>query len=251
MTDLIVGVDCATQAKRVGLALAQRSASGCRVVEVKVCRDATTPAEVIAEWIGDSARALLALDAPLGWPAPLGDALSKHAAGVQVTEPANILFRRNTDRFVASLTRKTPLDVGADRIARTAHWALFLLTELRRRLEEPIPLAWGTPLEERVAAIEVYPAATLIAHGAVLKGYKADEGLVERQTIFRMLEMRVDFSPLAAQICASADILDAVVCVLAAVDFLEGMAIPPDQPQLALKEGWIWVRRPSVGTNYR
>lgn len=246
MIDLIVGVDCATQAKRVGLALARRSTSGWRVLEAKVFRDAVTPAEGIAEWIGDSASALIALDAPLGWPAPLGDALSKHAAGGQITEPANILFRRNTDRFIASLFGKTPLDVGADRIARTAHWALSLLAELRRRLREPIPLAWRMPLEERIAAIEVYPAATLLAHGAVLKGYKADAGLAKRQTIFRMLEKRVICSSLPAQVCENADILDAVVCALAGVDFLEGTAIPPDQPQLALKEGWIWVRRASV-----
>jgi len=245
MTDLIIGVDCAVQVNRVGLALARRSTFGCRVVEAKVCRNATTPAEVIAEWIGDSARVLLALDAPLGWPAPLGDALSKHAAGVQITEPANILFRRNTDRFIARLTGKTPLDVGADRIARTAHSALFLLDDLRRRLGEPIPLAWAPPFKERVATIEVYPAATLLAYGAILRGYKADAGLAERQTIFRMLEKRLDCSTLAVQVCARADILDAVVCVLAAVDFLEGKAIPPDQSQLALKEGWIWVRRPN------
>lgn len=251
MTDLIVGVDCATQTKRVGLALARHSTSGCRVVEAKVCRDVTTPAEVIAEWIGDSAGVLLALDAPLGWPAPLGDALSKHAAGLQITEPANILFRRNTDRFVKRLTGKTPLDVGADRIARTAHSALFLLAELRRRLGEPIPLVWATPLKERVAAIEVYPAATLLAYGAILKGYKADARLAERQSIFRILEKRVDCSTLAAQVCASADTFDAVVCVLAAVDFLEGWAIPPDQPQLALKEGWIWVRRPNNDLGYK
>lgn len=245
MRNLIIGVDCATQAKKVGLALAQHSESGCRLVEAKACPNITTPAEIIAEWIGDSSQALLSLDSPLGWPAPLGDVLSKHAAGVQITEPANNLFRRNTDRFVARLTGKTPLDVGADRIARTAHSALFLLDDLRRRLGEPIPLAWALPFKERVATIEVYPAATLLAYGAILRGYKADAGLAERQAIFQILKKRLDCSTLAVQVCASADILDAVVCVLAALDFLEGKAIPPDQSQLALKEGWIWVRRPN------
>ena len=36
---------------------------------------------------------------------------------------------------------KQSLDVGADRIARTAHAALQLLHELRGRLGKPIPLA--------------------------------------------------------------------------------------------------------------
>jgi hypothetical protein len=41
-----------------------------------------------------------------------------------------------------------------------------------------------------------------------------------------------------------ADVLDALVCVLAGADFLAGRAMPPEDEQLAQKEGWIWVRRP-------
>jgi len=40
------------------------------------------------------------------------------------------------------------------------------------------------------------------------------------------------------------DVLDAVVCVLAGRDFLCGNARPPEHMDLALKEGWIWVRDP-------
>ena len=39
----------------------------------------------------------------------------------------------------------------------------------------------------------------------------------------------------------SADALDAVVCVLAGRDFLEGFEVPPDAPDLARREGWIWT----------
>jgi hypothetical protein len=41
---------------------------------------------------------------------------------------------------------------------------------------------------------------------------------------------------------ASADALDAAVCVLAAADFLRGEAMPPEDQALAEREGWIWVR---------
>jgi hypothetical protein len=251
MIDLIIGVDCAAQAKNVGIALAQRFTSSWRVVKTMDCRDATSPAEIIAEWIGYSNQTLLALDAPLGWPASLGDSLSKHSAGLQITEPANTLFRRETDRFIARLIGKTPLDVGADRIARTAYSALVLLAELRKRLGESVPLAWATLPKDRVAAIEVYPAATLLAYGAIIKGYKADTGLVQRKAIFRILEEHLDCSTLKMQVYESAHILDATVCILAGIDFLVGRAIQPEQIQLAWKEGWIWVRPPNKDLGYK
>ena len=36
--------------------------------------------------------------------------------------------------------------------------------------------------------------------------------------------------------------LDAGFCILAAVDFLRGDAMEPEDQQKAWKEGWIWVR---------
>lgn len=43
----------------------------------------------------------------------------------------------------------------------------------------------------------------------------------------------------------SADALDAVVCLLAARDFLVGEAMPPVDRNLAEIEGWIWTRDPA------
>jgi hypothetical protein len=36
--------------------------------------------------------------------------------------------------------------------------------------------------------------------------------------------------------------LDAVLCVAAGIDFLAGAALGPDDPEVARREGWIWVR---------
>ena len=45
---------------------------------------------------------------------------------------------------------------------------------------------------------------------------------------------------------SSADALDAVVCVLAAMDFLDGRAMAPPRQAVAEQEGWIWAMpRPS------
>jgi hypothetical protein len=42
----------------------------------------------------------------------------------------------------------------------------------------------------------------------------------------------------------NADVLDAVVCLLAAADFLSGRAFPPTHPEQSQQEGWIWLRPP-------
>ena len=43
---------------------------------------------------------------------------------------------------------------------------------------------------------------------------------------------------------ADADVLDAVVCMVAARDFIEGSAEPPENAGIAAREGWIWVHQP-------
>ena len=144
---------------------------------------------------------------------------------------------------------KQSLDVGADRIARTAHSALKLLDEVRQKTGLPIPMAWEPNYTERVAAIEVYPAATLIAHGIPDTGYKKKEKVAERKVILGSLEHALQLPEDRAAMELSADALDAAVCVLAGFDFLHGEAYTPEDSELAKHEGWIWVRaRPRVST---
>jgi hypothetical protein len=38
------------------------------------------------------------------------------------------------------------------------------------------------------------------------------------------------------------DVLDAVVCVVAGMDFIAGGVMHPEKSVLAKREGWIWVR---------
>jgi hypothetical protein len=251
MVDLIIGVDCATQANKVGLARAYKQGSQFCVQEATVCSNARTPIEIVENWLSPGHSALIALDAPLGWPAAMARSLSTHVAGQPIAVPPNLLFRRLTDRVIAQRTGKTPLDVGADRIARTAHWALFFLDELRRSISEAIPLAWSVPLSERIMALEVYPAATLLMHGASLRGYKHTDGVAERQSILEIVGRCVDCTRVLSDVPLSVDALDAIACILAGVDFLDGKAAPPDEFAVAQREGWIWVRQAQVGTDVR
>ncbi|MGH9459750.1 MAG: DUF429 domain-containing protein [Vicinamibacteria bacterium] len=142
--------------------------------------------------------------------------------------------------FIQRTLGKTPLDVGADRIARTAHAALRLLGEIRKELALPIPLAWSLP-PQGVAAIEVYPAATLLAHAVRASGYKRSTQVEARQEILAALARTMAIRAQASLLETSADALDAVVCLLAAKDFLDGRAVGPTGRELAEIEGWIWA----------
>lgn len=240
----IVGIDCATKAKKMGLALASFSRGRTAVIAPpELGSNDPSSADVVAGWIREHAGrpTLLALDAPLGWPASLAPAIAHHHAGAEIPHESNLLFRRETDRFVKREVKQQSLDVGADRIARTAHATLSLLAELRRRLNQPIPLAWD-PKISGLTAIEVYPAATLKAHGIT---YEVDSETT-REQLRDELGNRIAMPSDTNLMRRSRDALDAVVCVLAAHDFLMGQALRPYDEELAKKEGWIWVRDPAV-----
>jgi hypothetical protein len=243
----IIGIDCATDAARVGRCVAVERAGQCHVNFVDAGSNQEDVADKVASWLASATKALLALDAPLGWPCPMGEALASHQAGQAImvrgkAVGAHALFRRETDRFVKKQLEQQPLDVGADRIARTAHWALTLLTHLRKKSGLPIPLAWNPNYPERVAAIEVYPAATLKAHGIPHRGYKKSDKIAERKTIIDKLRQKIQLPAVTKDMERNPDALDAAVCVLAGHDFLCGEAYPPENLELARHEGWIWVR---------
>ena len=241
----IIGIDVATDAKKVGLALCSLGKPAPRVDALLVGETWPEIEQQVAEWADGTT--LLALDAPLGWPRPLSESLHRHEAGAPFEVDANIMFRRRTDDVVAKELRKRPLDVGADRIARTAHAALSMLGRLGERLGATVPLAWSPDSIERVCAIEVYPAGTLAARSLPHSGYKGpDERATElrqklAEAVARELAIRASNAELMVQ---SDHALDAVLCAMAALDFIAGDVIVPEDLDLAKREGWIWVRPP-------
>lgn len=165
----IIGIDCSTNPKKLGLCRASISANG--LVEEEVMTGTTRPADLVCSWIKGSSS-LIALDAPLSWPIDLRRSLASHAAGQSIPLEGNQLFRRTTDRFIKDKLDKQSLDVGADRIARTALWAVNFIAALSRKSREPIHLTWSPSFVGPIAAIEVYPAASLISRNLSLQGYK-------------------------------------------------------------------------------
>jgi hypothetical protein len=241
-TIAVIGVDAAVDAKNVGLARGLVTEGRLRLLETGgLARTTDALVEQIAAWF--MPPTLLAIDAPLGWPRTLGQRLPDHRAGQPLVAAAHALFRRFTDCEVARRYRVTPLDVGADRIARTALAALDLLSAVRRRLGREVPLLWS-PRGPELGAIEVYPAATLVARGLSRLGYKKEPAL--RRTLIDALAPELVIAadgPVAARMQAREHDLDAALCVLAGADFLGGRAPAPptEHRELAEAEGWIWV----------
>jgi predicted RNase H-like nuclease len=237
----IIGVDCATDPKNVGLACGIWQEGKLRITDV-TDGQAHAPEETIWAWILRSEVCLLGLDAPLGWPQNFGRTLAEHGAGTPLRKEANQFFRRETDRFVQRTFGKTPLDIGADRIARTALSALQLLDALSKKTGMAIPLAWDANFA-KLAVIEVYPAGTLRAGNVPSSAYKRPEHVETRAQLLSWLANEADLPEDLSLPLEDPDALDAMICVLAGADFLAGKAYPPSDLPLARKEGWIWIRR--------
>lgn len=244
MKTRIIGIDCAVEERNVGIAVGAWSETGCVLENIPLQDPGTPLSEVVCRLLKGSEKALIALDAPLGWPNALGQAMFEHKAGLALQPSANALFRRATDIFVKDKLDRQPLDVGADRIARTAYSALKLLAEVREKSRQEIPLAWNSSYRSAAAVIEVYPAGTLIAHGLPSKRYKKKEEVKTRSEILGGLRGKMEFSAKISMAEDNPDILDAIVCVLAGSDFLSGHSLAPKEQHHAEKEGWIWFREP-------
>ncbi|MEM7345698.1 MAG: DUF429 domain-containing protein, partial [Chloroflexota bacterium] len=101
--------------------------------------------------------------------------------------------------------------------------------------------------------IEVYPAATLMAYGVKSSGYKKKDGAVIRKTLIEFLQHHLQFSCDVRVMEQDDNALDAVLCILAGLDFLRGQVIRPNPADIdiAKKEGWMWVRSLGTNTQYR
>lgn len=122
---MIIGIDCATQHQKTGLARARLEDRGVTIEAWELASANRPPETIIAEWLTGTQTALLALDASLGWPEKLGVTLVEYSAGNWIESKADDLFHHATDRDVKHRLGKRPLEVGADRIAppRGERWS--------------------------------------------------------------------------------------------------------------------------------
>ena len=246
----IIGIDCATQDAKRGLAYGIFQNNKLIITDVASCSLANPSLEIISNWLDSNRITLLSLDAPLGWPITMAERLPLHKAGNPLEiEDNNRMFLRETDFVIWREFNRKPLEIGASLIARTAASALGLLENLRINENLDIPLAWEMGDIYETCAIEVYPAATLASRGIDVAGYRTGPlGETRRFQIIENLNRSCDIKIPKSQIAKAAnnpDSLDAVVCVLAGADFLRGncISIPDNLLDTSRKEGWIWVKK--------
>ncbi len=247
---LLIGLDCATQPKNTGLARATLRGDTLTVHEARVGRSAEGIVDTLVGWLADSPQAVFALDAPLGWPLAMGGVLATHQAGGPLAPQADAMFNRETDRVVRRLLGKKPLEVGADRIARTALAALRILNAVAARVDVEMgwtPGAVGSGEQVSRHALEVYPAATLLARGLPTRGYKASGARDLRADLVDALDAEIEPEARTASLVTD-HALDAVLCCVAAADYARGDVLTPEAAgiaqDVARREGWIWFQPP-------
>ena len=224
---IVVGLDMSTDKKKQGVALG-------RIVGGRLEIERVGNGRILREVMHDKKSALVAIDSPLGWPVLMRTALCGHQVGEKIAKSRAFIFQRNTDLFVGKrLPGITPFWVGADKIGCTAHAACELLSGrgIRVLLEMKIP--------KGLSAIEVYPSATLCAHG--WKGKERGEVVEKLAT-----EENVVFLGETKQCVKTQHHFDACICLLAARDFWEKKCYTPKEANatdVAKVEGWIWVRK--------
>ena len=100
---LIIGLDAASQWKKFGYALGAFKGQRIHIELAGIVETLGEPnalANVIAPRLAKAEEALVAVDAPLGWPFLMGKHLAGHQAGEGLIPQKDDLFRRTTDRVV-------------------------------------------------------------------------------------------------------------------------------------------------------
>ena len=236
-----LGIDLAADPKRTGGCEVDWAAGTVRLLPRPVTDDALVAAALAADRIG--------IDAPLGWPDGFVAAIAAHHQGedwpVMGTEPpedrVRLRFRRTDEALRAD--GPWPMSVSTDLIGVVALRA----ARLQQRLRDAGIEVDRSGLTGRVA--ETYPAASLRAWGLPSRGYKGRGGAAACSEL--AAEVGAACGPLAEAVAGALHAcddhsFDAFVCALLARAVALGRTIgpPPDQLDVARREGWIHIPAP-------
>jgi hypothetical protein len=139
----IIGVDCVTQDKKVGVALGRLTPTCLGVLDVYDPHRSGSVLEYLVKSYVLGEPTLLALDAPLGWPARLCPALVGHTAG----------------DHIAIKARTSCFDVGRTRVLKRS-WTVNLSMSVRIESQGPAQCSetperpGGAPINADSACVE-------------------------------------------------------------------------------------------------
>jgi Protein of unknown function (DUF429) len=103
----LIGVDWSTEESNRGVAVVDYAQGATSLIDLSPCTSRQTALRLIADAMSTtSGSSVVAIDAPLGWPAGLAAALANHSAGEGLELGADEMFSRETDRFVQRTLNK-------------------------------------------------------------------------------------------------------------------------------------------------
>ena len=90
-----------------GPSLGVRDDHGLRLADATVAGKDRPSLSIVERWLTASeATAVIAIDAPLGWPRPMAETLDPHSAGATIETPPDAMFRRATDLHIKARDRQ-------------------------------------------------------------------------------------------------------------------------------------------------
>tara|TARA_B100000965_G_C19581202_1_gene753622 strand:+ start:974 stop:1801 length:828 start_codon:yes stop_codon:yes gene_type:complete len=259
-----IGIDWATEPRKRAAVVVEATQAG-EITVLDVTRESLKDLGV-CRLVDSAAASVIAVDIPFGWPSSFRSFVSKWQPGdVHCSEsvPSSDTFRyRATDLRIRRELGKHPLSVSADRIALgTRKWLELVQGNPHwlRRIDtgDKVPDGPGAPL------IEVYPAASILAFGDSIEGYKSDPEV--REDLVRRLvgRFKVSFGECSreegvrriASEGRDSDKTDAFVAALSGLVYLgllPSWVIERPQGESAIAaraEGWIFypVPKPKSG----
>lgn len=252
---LIVGVDLSSQPKDTAAVWFERAGSGSVTVR---CQPGGVTNDGLREWL-THASAVIAIDAPFGWPQPFAELVRWWQGGAAAPSPvlqvagsqaavSELLAYRMTDRFV----RKYHLKRDKQTKAQAAGWpsGLSVSTNWISYTTMRLTTVFADPEIEPIdhsgmsgPALEVYPGAALAEWGMVDGSYKPakKKGDAKEKATDRLIDLAKKIAEhlrgvqpaidgvdaLEAQMRSSDHVADAAVAAMCAWASLVGCTYQP------------------------
>jgi len=254
----IIGWDAASDEKNNGLVKASVEDAKIDIKQVWKHRDPMKLVDTISNWIDEerkkNSKIILAVDCPMGWPIGFDGYLKQHSAGYFGSKELLEFPRRATDRKIFENYQKfkpnaknkyaiNPLDVACNLIAR----ASFETFKRIHDIENKVKIIWSKDEIYDVGLIEVYPSVTIAFNDFKISPYKKKKwSNAKADNLDSIKDSFVNTKELSAIIKKEHD-FDALICCIAAKDFLQGKCFEPEGSikSVVEKEGWIWVKDPT------
>ncbi len=269
----IIGFDCASQLKNIGITFSDyNKETGWKVHNIiQGNKSEEYFYRKLEEYSNE--HTLICFDTPLGWPHDLVNFIQAYEASALTSDVENPLiyetegekiFKRITEQKIKKALKMNPLENGADKITRTSYKTIEIITEMRKRGSK-CDIIWDSekidPMTKGISVIEVYPKATLAGLNKALDpgkkfdlSYKGKDNKKEaREFILQWLEEQLllssemsqdDFKNLSSY--SQNHKLDSLICCYAGKQFVDGLLTPhtiasQEEQEIIMKEGWVEI----------